>query len=73
MKIRVSVKPRSLLSKVISFEGNMLHVNVAAIPHKGKSNLELIKTDGVSFNILKSEWLISSDESVNYISQFKKI
>ena len=38
-----------------------------------KNNLELIKTDGVSFNILKSEWLISSDESVNYISQFKKI
>ena len=38
-----------------------------------KNNLELIKTDGVSFNILKNEWLISSDESVNYISQFKKI
>ena len=44
MKIRVSVKPRSLLSKVVSFEGNMLYVNVKAIPHKGKSNLELIKT-----------------------------
>ena len=38
-----------------------------------KNNLELIKTDGVSFNILKNEWLISRDESVNYISQFKKI
>tara|TARA_B100002051_G_scaffold3399_1_gene2970 strand:+ start:360 stop:1082 length:723 start_codon:yes stop_codon:yes gene_type:complete len=38
-----------------------------------KNSLELIKTDGVSFNILKNEWLISRDESVNYISQFKKI
>ena len=38
-----------------------------------KNNLELIKTDGVSFNILKNEWLMSKDESVNYISHFKKI
>ena len=38
-----------------------------------KNNLKLIKTDGVSFNVFKNEWLISSDESVNYISQFKKI
>tara|TARA_Y100000768_G_scaffold383910_1_gene366900 strand:- start:1158 stop:1880 length:723 start_codon:yes stop_codon:yes gene_type:complete len=38
-----------------------------------KNNLKLITTDGVSFNILKNEWLISNDESVNYISQFKKI
>ena len=38
-----------------------------------KNNLKLIKTDGVSFNILKNEWLMSKDESVNYISHFKKI
>ena len=38
-----------------------------------KNNLEWIKTEGISFDILKNEWLISSDESVNYISQFKKI
>ena len=38
-----------------------------------KNNLELIKTEGVSFNILKNKWLISNDDSVNYISQFKKI
>ena len=37
-----------------------------------KNNLKLIKTDGVSFNIFKNEWLISNDESVNYISLFKK-
>ena len=30
-----------------------------------KNNLELIKTNGVSFNILKNEWLISNDESVS--------
>ena len=38
-----------------------------------KNNLELIKTEGISFNILKNEWLVSKDESVNYISHFKKI
>ena len=38
-----------------------------------KNNLKLIATSGVSFNILKNEWLVSNDESVNYISQFKKI
>ena len=38
-----------------------------------KNNLKLIATDGVSFNILKNEWLISNDQSVNYISRFKKI
>tara|TARA_B100001540_G_scaffold252770_1_gene229245 strand:+ start:281 stop:1003 length:723 start_codon:yes stop_codon:yes gene_type:complete len=37
-----------------------------------KNDLELIKIDGVSFNILKNRWLISNDNSVNYISQFKK-
>ena len=37
-----------------------------------KNNLDLIKIDGVSFNILKNEWIISKDESVNYITQFKK-
>ncbi|MEL0080366.1 MAG: DUF167 domain-containing protein [bacterium] len=55
MKIRVSVKPRSLLSKVVSFEGNMLYVNVKAIPYKGKSNLELIKTLSTFFKIPKSK------------------
>ena len=38
-----------------------------------KNNLKLIKTEGVSFNVLKNEWLISNDESVNYISKFKKV
>ena len=38
-----------------------------------KNNLKLIKTEGVSFNVLKNDWLISNDESVNYISKFKKV
>ena len=37
-----------------------------------RNNLDLIKIDGVSFNILKNEWIISKDDSVNYITQFKK-
>jgi len=38
-----------------------------------KNNLKLARIEGVSFNILKNEWVISKDESVNYIVQFKKI
>ena len=38
-----------------------------------KNNLELLKIDGIFFNLLKNEWVISEDQSVNYISQFKKI
>ena len=37
------------------------------------NNLKLIKIDGVFFNLLKNEWMISRDQSVNYITQFKKI
>ena len=40
----------------------------------GKKNyLELVRIDGVNFNILKDEWFIGKDKSVNYITQFKKI
>ena len=38
-----------------------------------KNNLKLVKINGVNFNILKNEWVITSDNSVNYISQFRKI
>ena len=37
-----------------------------------KNSLKLIKVDGVKFNILKNEWDISEDNSINYIAQFKK-
>ena len=37
-----------------------------------KSNLKLINLDGVEFNPLINEWKISNDNSVNYISNFKK-
>ena len=38
-----------------------------------KSNLELLEINGVNFNILKNEWIIAKDKSVNYISQFRKV
>ena len=38
-----------------------------------KNNLELLKIDGIFFNLLKNEWMISKDQSVNYITQFKKV
>ncbi len=38
-----------------------------------KNNLKLESLNGVSLDILKNEWIISKDESVNYITKFKKI
>ena len=35
-------------------------------------DLKLDVLDGMKFNILKDEWKLSSDKSVNYISQFLK-
>ena len=37
-----------------------------------KNNLKLKKIDGMNFNILKDEWTVSKDLSVNYIAEFKK-
>ena len=37
-----------------------------------KNNLNLKKIDGMNFNILKDEWNVSEDLSVNYIAKFKK-
>ena len=37
-----------------------------------KNNLDLKKIDGMNFNILKDEWNVSKDLSVNYIAKFKK-
>ncbi|WP_440677362.1 bifunctional 2-polyprenyl-6-hydroxyphenol methylase/3-demethylubiquinol 3-O-methyltransferase UbiG [Candidatus Pelagibacter sp. HIMB1587] len=37
-----------------------------------KNNLNLKKIDGMNFNILKDEWNVSKDLSVNYITEFKK-
>jgi len=38
-----------------------------------KYKLRLESLDGVKFNLIKDEWKISSDKSVNYISKFIKI
>ena len=37
-----------------------------------KNNLSLNKLDGMNFNIVKDEWNISKDLSVNYIAKFIK-
>ena len=37
-----------------------------------KYNLSLNKFDGMNFNIIKDEWNISKDLSVNYIGKFIK-
>ena len=37
-----------------------------------KNNLRLEKLDGMNFNIIKDEWSITKDLSVNYIAKFLK-
>ena len=37
-----------------------------------KYNLEIDRLDGVKFNLLKNEWHLSTDKSVNYIGKFIK-
>jgi 2-polyprenyl-6-hydroxyphenyl methylase/3-demethylubiquinone-9 3-methyltransferase len=38
-----------------------------------KNNLKLEKLDGMNFNVIKDEWSVSSDTSVNYIVKSIKI
>ena len=38
-----------------------------------KNNLKLEKLDGMSFNIIKDEWTVSSDTSINYIVKSIKL
>ena len=37
-----------------------------------KHNLKVDKIDGMKFNMIKDEWSISSDKSINYIGRFIK-
>ena len=37
-----------------------------------KNKIKLDRLDGVKFNLLKNEWEINRDNSVNYIAKFKK-
>ena len=37
-----------------------------------KNDLKLKALDGMKFNLVKDEWKISSDKSVNYIGKFTK-
>ena len=37
-----------------------------------KYNFKLDALDGMKFNLIKDEWSISSDKSVNYIGRFIK-
>ena len=39
---------------------------------QGKNNLKLERMDGMKFNLLTEQWSLSSDNSVNYITKFKK-
>ena len=38
-----------------------------------KYDLKLDALNGIKFNLIKDEWKLSSDKSINYISKFIKI
>ncbi|MDC1092121.1 bifunctional 3-demethylubiquinol 3-O-methyltransferase/2-polyprenyl-6-hydroxyphenol methylase, partial [Candidatus Pelagibacter sp.] len=38
-----------------------------------KNNLKLEKLDGMNFNLIKDEWSVSSDTSINYIVKSVKL
>ncbi len=37
-----------------------------------KNNLEIKNLDGLKYNLLENKWIVSDDNSVNYIAKFKK-
>ena len=37
-----------------------------------KNSLEIKNLDGLKYNLLKNKWIVSEDNSVNYIAKFKK-
>ena len=37
-----------------------------------KNNLTVQKLDGMKYNLIKNQWTLSNDKSVNYISIFNK-
>ena len=37
-----------------------------------KNNLKLDRLDGMKFDLIKNEWKVSKDKSVNYIAKFIK-
>jgi len=37
-----------------------------------KNSLEIENLDGLKYNLLKNKWIVSEDNSVNYIAKFKK-
>ena len=38
-----------------------------------KHDLKLDSLDGMKFNLIKDEWSVSSDKSINYIGKFIKL
>ena len=47
-------------------------IEIVNLSAKINNNLILDRLDGMHFNIIKDEWSISRDTSINYISKFIK-
>ena len=60
------VKPRAKKSEVISYNGEILTVKVSAIPHKGASNIELIRVLSKFFLVPTSKITIVSGLKSKY-------
>ena len=51
--LHCKVHPNASNSEIIKYEENVLYVNVAAVPDKGKANTELIRFISKEFKIAK--------------------
>ena len=68
-------KLNNILFILISKSGSTIETlsNVLALKILNRNNLKLEKLDGMNFNVIKDEWSVSTDTSINYIVKSIKL
>lgn len=61
--LRVKVKTNAILSKIKNADDDIIKVDIAAVPEKGKANKELIKLLANEFKVDKDKIKIISGKS----------
>ena len=62
-----------LLNQAIDHPGPVIFLEPKKlIKYAEESSLDLLRLDGVKFDLFRNQWKISNDKSVNYIAKFKK-
>jgi len=67
--LKVKVVPKSAVTKIVGWEGDLLKIKIAAPPEKGKANSELLRFLAKTLSASKSNFEIVSGET----SRLKKI